>query len=63
MEKIVKVEGMHCNHCSSRVEKALTELGYSVSINLESGEVKVSKASIDDAEVKNAIEELGFIVK
>ncbi len=63
MEKIITVEGMHCNHCSSRVEKALTELGYTVSITLESGEVRIAKDEIGVADVKNAIEELGFIVK
>lgn len=63
MEKIIKVEGMHCAHCSARVEKALTELGYGVEVMLENGEVKVKKDSINDKEVVNAIEELGFIVK
>lgn len=63
MEKIIKVEGMHCTHCSARVEKALTALGYKVSVALDKGEVTVVKDSVDDKKVANAIEELGFIVK
>ena len=63
MEKIFLVEGMHCSHCSARVEKALSALGYKTEINLGSGEVKVTGDSIDCDKVKNEIEDLGFIVK
>ena len=63
MEKIFKVEGMRCEHCSARVEKALTALGFETAISIPDGEVKVIAEKIDDAEVKNAIEDLGFIVK
>lgn len=63
MEKIFKVEGMRCEHCSARVEKTLTALGFETAISIPDGEVKVIAEKIDDAEVKNAIEDLGFIVK
>lgn len=63
MEAIIKVEGMRCEHCSARVEKALKALGYAVSVDLAKGEVKVTAEKIDAAEVKNAIEDLGFEVK
>ena len=63
MEKIFIVKGMMCSHCSARVEKALNELGYKVSVSLEKGEVTVEKDSIDVAEVKNTVEDLGFIVE
>lgn len=63
MEAIIKVEGMRCEHCSARVEKALKALGYGVSVDLAKGEVKVTAEKIDAAEVKNAIEDLGFEVK
>ncbi len=63
MEKIFNVEGMRCEHCSQRVEKALTALGYDVLVDLSKGEVKVSKDFIDEGLVKNEIEDLGFIVK
>ena len=63
MEKIYKVEGMHCSHCSARVEKALAEMGLKVSVSLEKGEVAVSGDTINDAVIKETIEDLGFDVK
>ena len=63
MEKIFKVEGMHCPHCAKRVESALSELNLSVKVELERGEVKVSGDSLTEPEVKERIEELGFEVK
>ena len=63
MEKLFKVEGMMCEHCSARVEKALTAMGYTVSVDLKNGEVKVSADSINETEVKESIEDLGFDVK
>ena len=30
MKKTLKIEGMHCSHCSGRVEKALAELGLAI---------------------------------
>ena len=63
MEKIFKVEGMMCEHCSARVEKALKAMGYTVTVDLKKGEVTVAGDSIDTAEVKNSIEDLGFDVK
>lgn len=63
MEKIFKVEGMMCEHCSARVEKAVTAMGYKVSVDLKNGEVKVSADSINETELKEAIEDLGFDVK
>lgn len=63
MEKIFLVEGMHCSHCASRVEKALSALGYKAEITLDAGKVRVEGDSIDCDKVKNEIEDLGFIVK
>ena len=63
MEAIIRVEGMRCEHCSARVEKALKALGYGVAVDLAKGEVKVTADNIDASEVKNAIEDLGFEVK
>lgn len=63
MEKVVFVEGMRCEHCSKRVINALETLGYEVKVDLEKGSVSVSKDEVNENEVKNAIEELGFIVK
>ena len=63
MEKTVKIEGMHCPHCSARVEKALKALGVGVEVSLEKGEAKVSGEKLDLSAIKEAIEDLGFEVK
>lgn len=63
MEAIIKVEGMRCEHCSARVERSLKALGYGVEVDLAKGEVRVTADKLDTAEVKNAIEDLGFDVK
>ncbi len=63
MEKIIKVEGMHCEHCSARVKKGVEALGIECDIDLSKGEVKVIGESLDDKVLKDTIEALGFIVK
>ena len=63
MEKIYKVEGMHCEHCSARVIKALSGIGLNATVSLEKGEVTVTGDNINDALVKETIEDLGFDVK
>ena len=61
--KTIKIEGMHCEHCSGRVKKALEALGLTVTVELKSGIVTVDGASIpDDAELREAVEDLGFDV-
>lgn len=66
-KKIVKtltVEGMHCGHCSARVEKALGELsGVSAKVDLESKTATVTmKKEYSDDELKRAVENVGFTV-
>lgn len=63
MERIFKVEGMKCEHCSARVEKALKASGYEAAVDLAKGEVKVSGESVDEKDVTDTIEDLGFTVK
>lgn len=63
MEKIIKIEGMSCQHCSARVTKALEALGLKCEIDLSKGEARVTGEAIDDKTVKDAVEDLGFIVK
>ena len=63
MEKIINVEGMHCEHCSARVKKAVETLGMKCDVDLSKGEVKVSGENLDEIKIKEAIENLGFIVK
>ena len=65
MKKIIKVDGMHCNHCKMRVEKALKALNgvTSAVVNLEAKTAEIeSAAEIDDATIAAAIDDAGFKV-
>lgn len=63
INKTIKIGGMSCNHCKSRVEKALGELKEvkSVEVNLENKTALiVLKKQLSDEVIKNTIEQLGF---
>ena len=65
MKKIVSIEGMSCEHCAARVEKAISAVE-----NVEKVDVKLkkkcavvhSKAAVSDDEIKKAVEEAGYTV-
>lgn len=64
MKKTLKIEGMMCNHCTGRVEKALNDMdGVSATVSLEgkSAEVTLSKEITDEALVK-AVTDAGYEV-
>ena len=64
--KVVKIEGMQCNHCKMSVEKALTSLEgvTKVEVSLEKKTAIIeSQKEIDDNKIKQVIEEVGFEVK
>lgn len=66
MEKIVKIEGISCEHCVKRIEKTLQELNdiIKVKVNLKNSEFILKLDNdIDDKLLKKVIEELGYIVK
>lgn len=55
MKKVLKIEGMMCNHCTGRVDKALNEMdGVSATVSLEDkcAEVTLTKDVSDDELVK-----------
>ena len=61
--KTIKIEGMHCEHCSGRVKKALEALGLTVTVELKGGSATVDGANIpEDAVLKETVEDLGFDV-
>lgn len=65
MEKIIYIEGMACGHCKAAVEKALGALdGVSkVEVSLEEKLAKlILDKNLDDAILKNAVEEAGYEV-
>ncbi len=62
METIIKVDGMHCEHCAKRVKKA-AEAAANVSsavVNLEDKNCVVTHENADINGIINAINELGF---
>ena len=62
MKKTIKIEGMHCYHCSGRVTKALEALGISVQVELSENTAYVEGNLPSDDILKNTVEDLGFDV-
>lgn len=55
MKKVLKIEGMMCNHCTGRVEKALNDMdGVTAEVSLEgkSATVTLTKEISDEALVQ-----------
>lgn len=66
IQKVITVNGMHCEHCQKRVENALSNLREikSVAINLENKKVIiVLKKEIEDEKIRQTIENLGYSVE
>lgn len=64
MKKVLKIEGMMCNHCTGRVDKALNEMdGVKATVSLEdkSAEVELSK-DISDEELVKVVTDAGYEV-
>lgn len=64
MIKTISIEGMHCGHCTSAVEKALSALSgvTSVTVSLEAKNAVVEGTELSDAALKEAVEDTGFDV-
>lgn len=64
MYKTISIEGMHCQHCSAAVTKALESLpGTSnVAVSLEKGQAQLEAGTNSDASLREAIEDIGFDV-
>lgn len=63
-EKIITIEGMHCQNCKNSVERQLNQIdGVAANVNLKKQIAIVSlEYMIDDNELKAAIEKAGFSV-
>ena len=64
MDKIIlKIDGMSCNHCVGRVDKALNELdGVKASVTLEPQEAVVEGKDLDADLLKKTVEDAGYTV-
>lgn len=62
--KIVRVDGMTCEHCKGWVERAINEIdGASAKVNLKTKEAVVSMArEVSDAELNAAVKKAGYRV-
>ncbi len=65
MKKLVSIEGMCCDHCAARVEKALSAVGGVVSADVKLKKnlaVIRSREEVSDEEIKRVVEEAGYKV-
>lgn len=64
MKRIVKIEGMSCDHCVRSVETALNSLKgiASVKVNLDKKEAVIEAVDVDDKDIKQIIDDIGFEV-
>lgn len=64
MNKTLKIEGMSCQHCVKRIEKALNALkGVQATVSLENKSAQlIIKKAIDEKLIRSAIEDLGYKV-
>jgi len=64
MEKVIVINGMHCDHCRAAVEKALSAIqGVEVKVDLNQKTATVkSKTIIDDQILKDTVTEAGYEV-
>lgn len=63
MKKEIKIEGMHCEHCAAKVEKALSSLDgvKKVKVKLEKGIAKL-EGEVSDELIRAVVSEAGFDV-
>lgn len=65
MKKTIKIEGMSCNHCKMRVEKALGSVDgvEKVEVNLEAKVAVLEMSSdVDNSILTEAVDDAGYDV-
>lgn len=63
-QKVISIDGMHCDHCKNSVERALNALdGVASQVNLHKKQAVVKMTSaVSDEVLKEAVERAGFSV-
>ena len=64
MKKIIKINGMTCEHCQGRVDKALNTIdGIDAKVDLKKNRATVTYSKeVADQVIKNVIKEAGYEV-
>ena len=64
MEKIMKIDGMSCEHCSARIEKALNALeGVTAKVDLDSATASITiDGTIAEQALRDAVTDAGYEV-
>ena len=65
MKKIISIEGMCCEHCANRVEKAISAVHNVVSCDVKLKKncaVVRSREPVSDDDIKKVVEEAGYKV-
>lgn len=62
MEKILKIQGMTCEHCKAKVEKALKEIEgvEEVKVSLFRKQAKIKGENLKDEKLVKTVEEAGY---
>jgi len=64
MKKLIKIEGMSCNHCIMSVKKSLSRLYLNdVKVVIGSAEVDFDESKVNEKKIIDAIENSGYQVK
>ena len=63
MKKIIQINGMKCEHCTSRVEEALKKIANvkSVKVNLAKKEA-IIRGDVEDSVLEEAVKKAGYEV-
>lgn len=63
-KKTVRIEGMTCEHCRNRVERAVNRIdGAAARVNLKKKQAVISmERMVSDEEIRTAIENAGYTV-
>lgn len=64
MKKIIEINGMSCEHCQNRVEKALNAIdGVEAKVELKKNRAVVNlQDNVEDSKLKEAVTEAGYEV-
>lgn len=64
MQKMVKIDGMSCEHCANSVKAALRDIPgiNNVDVNVRAGQATVEGSGFDDNDLRQAIEDKGYVV-